>query len=116
MLYCATPAVVRAFKCMARLLVCLLLLLPVGWGQKADQILLSFSGVLKIITSKEITIEPEPGNTMEFVRTHRTKFTDRKSKAIKPESIHAGDSVTVQAEQKMTGELEAVVVTLEARQ
>jgi hypothetical protein len=96
--------------------VCCIGLAAAPAAAQKDEILFSFSGVLKIMNDKQITIEPEPGNDMDFVRTRHTRFVDRRSKAIKPKSIRLGDSVTVQAMQKLTGQLVAVTVTLQAHQ
>lgn len=87
---------------------------PLAAAQKKDEILLSFSGALKMIDKKEIDLEVEPGNVMSFVRTKRTRFQAGK-KAVDPEGLRPGDALTIQALQKLNGELEAVIVTLNAR-
>ena len=77
-------------------------------AQTKDDILVNFAGNLKTITKKEIVIEPEDGNDMRFIRTKRTRFLDRKDKAVSELDFRPGDAVTVEAFEKLNTELEAV--------
>lgn len=80
-------------------------------AQKKDEVLLSFSGVLKGISKRELVIEPEPDNQMTFVRSKRTRFL-RGGKEIKDDAVKPGTAVTIQSFTRLNGELEAVTVTL----
>ncbi len=80
------------------------------YAQKPDEILINFAGALKTITKKEIVIEPEEGNDIQFVRSKRTRFLDKSGKERDELEFRPGDPVTVEAFQKLNGELEAVNV------
>ncbi len=88
----------------------LLGLAAVARGQKPDDILINFAGALKTVTKKEIVIEPEDGNDVRFVRSKRTRFLDKDGKVKDELDFRPGDPVTVEAFQKLNGELEAVNV------
>ena len=88
-----------------------LALSPVLAAQKQQEILLTFSGLLKLVTNKQIMIEPEADNDMTFVRSKRTRFV-RDGHQIKGSSIPKGSAVSIDAVQKLNGELEAVTVTV----
>jgi len=79
-------------------------------AQKQEDILVSFAGTLKTINSKEISVEPEEGNDIRFLRTRRTKFLDARGKAVGDLEFKIGDPVTIEAYQKLNTELEAVRV------
>jgi hypothetical protein len=81
-----------------------------GAGQ-ANEILVTFSGLLKYVTSKQIVIEPEPDNEMTFVRTKRTRFL-LKGHETDGARIPKGSVVSIDATQKLNGDLEAVTVTV----
>jgi hypothetical protein len=79
-------------------------------AQKKDDILINFAGALKTVTKKEIVIEPEEGNDIRFVRSKRTRFLGKDGKDRDELEFKIGDPVTVEAFQKLNGELEAVNV------
>lgn len=71
-------------------------------GQKKDEVLLNFTGVLKTLTNNQIVIEPDPDNSMTFVRSKRTKVG---------KNVQTGNPVRVDCVMRMNGELEAIAVT-----
>ncbi len=93
------------------LLLAVVLLAPVASGQKKDEVLVSFSGLLKSIDKKKIVIEPEPENQMTFIRSKRTRFI-KGNRQIDAESVAPGSVVSIQAFEKLNRELEAVTVTV----
>jgi hypothetical protein len=93
------------------LLVAVALLAPVAPGQKKDEVLVTFSGLLKSIDKKKIVIEPEPENQMTFIRSKRTRFL-KGDRQIDAASITSGSVVSIQAFEKLNRELEAVTVTV----
>lgn len=80
-------------------------------AQKKEEVLLSFSGTLKLISRTALIVEPEPDNQMSFLRTKKTRFL-RSGKAIDADAIKTGAAVTVQCFPRLNGELEAVTVTM----
>ncbi len=94
---------------LAALLLCAVLV-PAAQKTKKDEVLVSFAGTLKTINHKELTIEPEEGNDIRFVRTRRTRFLDKSGKEAGELSFHLGDPVTIEAIQKLNTELEAINV------
>ncbi len=79
-------------------------------AQKKDDILINFAGALKTVSKREIVIEPEEGNDIRFVRSKRTRFLGQDGKNRDELEFKVGDPVTVEAYQKLNGELEAVNV------
>lgn len=82
-----------------------------GEQPRKNEVLLSFSGVLKTLTRRELVIEPDPDNQMAFLRSKRTKFFDAAGKEVAAEAVRPGGAVTIQSATKLNGDLEAVVVT-----
>lgn len=76
-----------------------------------DEVRFDFSGLFKIANKREIVIEPDPENQMTFVRSKRTRFIEA-GKEIQDAAIKPGSPVTVQAVQKLNGDLEAITVTV----
>jgi hypothetical protein len=93
------------------LLLTILAIACLAFAQKSEEVLVSFSGSLKIVSKKEITIEPEPDNEMTFVRTKKTKFLSG-GKPVDASRIGRGTVVRVDAVQKLNGDLEAVNVAV----
>ena len=79
-------------------------------AQKKDDILINFAGALKTVSKKEIVIEPEEGNDIRLIRSKRTRFVGKDGKEIDELEFKIGDPVTIEAFQKLNGELEAVNV------
>jgi hypothetical protein len=88
-----------------------LLPLAVSGADKKDEVLVTFSGLLKSINKKQIVIEPEPDNQMTFVRSRRTRFMKSGSQ-VDDSAVRPGSVVSIQAFEKLNRELEAVVVTV----
>lgn len=76
-----------------------------------QEVLVDFSGALKRVTKKEIVIDTSSDNDMTFVRTKRTTFKSG-GRAMDGSALPAGIIVTVQAFEKLNGDLEAVSVTV----
>jgi hypothetical protein len=93
------------------LLAAVALLAPAASSQQKDKLLVTFSGVLKSIDKKKIVIEPEPENQMTFLRSKRTRFL-KGDRPVDAASIPSGSVVSIQAFEKLTRDLEAVVVTV----
>lgn len=77
---------------------------------RKDDILVNFAGSIKTITAKDITIEPEEGNDIRFLRTKRTRFLGAAGKPVSDLEFKPGEAVTIEAYQKLNTELEAVNV------
>ena len=75
--------------------------------------LANFSGAVHAISNKQITIEIEGGNLLDFEINRKTKVM-RGKKEIKPEEIMTGDKVTIDGRQEMLRFLVAVVITVQA--
>jgi len=75
-----------------------------------------FNGKVKSATKKEITIETDEGNLVEFTINRKTR-TERGGKSISPSELKTGDGVTVEARQELLGYLVAVEIkaTIEPR-
>ncbi len=82
-----------------------------AFAQKSEEVLVNFSGALKILSKNEIVIEPEPDNQMTFVRTKKTKFMSS-GKQVDESKISRGTTVRIDAVQKLNGDLDAVTVTV----
>ena len=80
-------------------------------AQRSNEIVLTFTGVLKTITDRDITIEPDPDNQMTFLRTRRTKLVQSGKEAPASE-FKAGTPVTIDAITKLNGDLEAITVSV----
>ena len=98
-------------RTVALLLALALLPLAAVGADKKDEVLVTFSGLLKSINKKQIVIEPEPDNQMTFVRSRRTRFMKGGSQ-VDDSAFQPGSVVSIQAFEKLNRELEAVVVTV----
>ena len=98
-------------RTLALFLAMTLLPLAVFGADKKDEVLVTFSGLLKSINKKQIVIEPEPDNQMTFVRSRRTRFMKAGSR-IDDSAVQPGSVVAIQAFEKLNRELEAVIVTV----
>ena len=83
-----------------------------GASKPGEDVLASFSGALREIESKSLTLDQPDENMLKFIRSKKTRFYDG-SKEIKSSALKPGDPITVEAKQAMDGELEAVNVHLE---
>jgi hypothetical protein len=97
-----------------RLIITLLCLLTVCAADKEREKtpLPGFSGTLKRIDDKSLVLELGDFRTLEFRRTAKTRFLERK-KPFDPARLKPGDAVSVEATQDLEGFLTAVNVYLE---
>ena len=102
------PARLRRLATVALLMV---LLAGAAFAQNKDEVLLSFTGLVKTVTGKQIVIEPDPDNSMTFVRSRRTKIVQG-GKPANESALKPGASVTVDCVTRLNGDLEAITVTL----
>ena len=79
---------------------------------KTDVPLATFTGAVRVIDTKTLTIDVAEGNTLEFICTRKTGYYDG-SKKIKVSAINLGDTVTVEARPDLLLKPEAVIVHLE---
>jgi exosortase/archaeosortase len=98
-------------RTVALLLALTLLPFAVFGSDKKDEVLVTFSGLLKSLNKKQIVIEPEPDNQMTFVRSKRTRFM-KGGNQIDSSAVLPGSVVSIQAFEKLNRELEAVIVTV----
>ena len=88
---------------------------PYGAPQQNPQgpdVLATFSGTVRGIDGKGMTIEGDDTNAVAFRFTHKTVFLAGQKK-IKASDIHADDRVAVEAKKAPDGSLDAVVVHLD---
>ena len=71
--------------------------------------LAEFTGRVHGVTKKEITIETEEGNLVEFSVNKKTR-AERGGKSISVSDLKTGDPVTVEARQELLGYLVAVAI------
>ena len=79
--------------------------------EKAQEPLGTFSGTLKGLSSKSLTIEEDNSNTVQFYCNKKTKYYDG-SKKIKASKLKSGNHVLVEARKGLEDSLEAVNVRL----
>jgi hypothetical protein len=80
--------------------------------RSAVEPLASFTGVLRGIGRKTLTLENAAGNTIEFRCTKKTKYYHG-STSLKPSGLQSGDRLSVEAKRALDGSLDAVNVRLE---
>jgi hypothetical protein len=80
-------------------------------AQKKEEVVLQFTGVLKGLTKSQIVIEPDPDNSMTFIRSRRTRIFDG-GKETDGAGIKPGTPVGVECVMRMNGDLEALKVTV----
>lgn len=83
-----------------------------GKQKTPDEPLPNFTGTVRGIGSKTLTLEGPESNTLQFNCSKKTKYYDG-SKKIKSSAIQAGDRVSVEAKRAPDGTLDAVNVRLE---
>ena len=74
--------------------------------------LATFTGVVKDIDGKALTLEEADANTLRFVCTRKTRYFDG-NKKIKASGIQPGAHVSIETKRFPDGELEAINVRLE---
>ncbi len=95
------------------LLFCFLLSLAAAQTPKVP--LATFHGTVHGISNKQITIETEEGNLVDFDINKKTKIL-RGKKQIAAQELATGDSVTVEARQEFGEFLVAVVITAKPKE
>ena len=89
-------------------------LLALGMLLQSNAIPLAhFSGRVHGVTKKEITLDTEEGNVVEFAVNRKTR-AERSGKTIPITDLKTGDSVVIDARQELLGYLVAVVVKASA--
>jgi hypothetical protein len=78
----------------------------------AAELLPNFSGTLRSISKKSLTLEDQEGNTTQFTCTRKTAYYEG-TKKIDSSALTAGSIVSVEARQAPDGSLDAVNVRLE---
>ena len=81
--------------------------------ERAQVPLANFDGIVHGISKKQITIENQEGNLVDFEINRKTKVL-RAKKEINPEEIMSGDHVSIEARQQMLQFLIAVVIHVQA--
>jgi len=77
--------------------------------------LATFHGKVKGVSNKQITIENEEGNLVDFEINRKTRLT-REKKPITASDLQTGDIVTIEAKQEMVRFLVAVTITAQPRE
>ncbi len=85
-----------------------------GKDKAPEEALPSFTGTVKGIDEKFLTLERPDANTMEFHCSKKTRYYDG-NKKVKASAIQAGDNVSVEAKRAPDGSLDAVNVRLDRR-
>ena len=99
---------------MTRLLLLLTLGLTISAQIIDENVLANFSGKLRTLTHKDLSIETEDGNELVFWVTHGTRF-ERDGSSAAAKDFHIGEDVTVRAEATLKGGKIAVVVVFEEK-
>ena len=69
-----------------------------------------FNGKVHTVSKKEITVNTDEGNEVEFTITRKTKV-ERDGKSVDLQSLTPGEQVSVDAHQELRGYLVALKVT-----
>jgi len=88
------------------------LLAAVVLAAQFQQPLATFTGTVREMDGKTLTLEVDESNPLPFVCTHKTRYYDG-SKKIKASDIKPGDRVSIDTKRYPDGELEAINVRLE---
>jgi hypothetical protein len=72
-----------------------------------------FSGKVHGVTKKEITVDTQEGNVVEFTINRKTR-TERSGKPIPATDLKTGDAVAIEARQELLGYLVAVSIKASA--
>ena len=81
---------------------------------QANLPLAHFTGKVHGTTKKQITIDTEEGNQVEFAIDRKTRI-HRGNKNVASSDLRTGDAVTVEAKQELLGYLVAVTITAGAK-
>jgi len=74
----------------------------------------TFTGTVHGSSSKQVTIENEDGNLLDFEINRKTKIT-REKKHVSANELETGDVVTIEARQEMGRFLVAVSITAQGK-
>ncbi len=97
---------------LSALLFCFLLSLAAGQAPKVP--LATFQGAIHGVSNKQITIETEEGNLVDFDINKKTKIM-RGKKPITAAELATGDLVTIEARQEFGKFLVAVTITAKSK-
>jgi hypothetical protein len=75
--------------------------------------LAQFSGKIHGVTKKEVTIDTDEGNVVDFAVNRKTRV-ERSGKAIQVTDLKTGDTVAIEARQELLGYLVAVTIKASA--
>ena len=89
-------------------------LLALGLLFQAKLPLAHFTGKIHGTTKKQVIIDTEEGNQVEFAIDRKTRI-QRGNKSAGASDLKTGDSVAIEARQEMLGYLVAVTITAEAK-
>jgi hypothetical protein len=84
------------------------------WAQPGKIPLATFRGTVHGVSNKQLTIENEEGNLVDF-EINRKTHVSRGNKQISPSELATGDSVTIEARQEMSRFLVAVNITAQPK-
>lgn len=74
----------------------------------------TFSGTIHGVSSKQITIEKDDGNLLDFEINHKTRIL-RGGQKIPVSGLQTGDVVTIEAREEMGRFLVAVAITAQPK-
>ena len=92
---------------LARLCLALILAATLAPGQLPPAL---FTGTIHGISKKQVTIETDAGNLLDFDFNKKTQVL-RGKKKIAAEELHTGDEVTIEAKREIGQDLLAVTIT-----
>ncbi len=79
---------------------------------KSEELLPTFTGIVRGLGRDTLTLERADANTIDFHCTRKTRYLEGKNK-IQMTQIKPGDAVSVEARRAPDGSLDAVTVRLE---
>ncbi len=79
---------------------------------KSDELLPTFNGTLKSISSTQLLLETDDSNTVQFHCSKKTRFYDG-GKKVKASALKPGDTLAVEAKRAPDDSLDAVNVRVE---
>ena len=85
---------------------------PQSRKQNTDEVLPTFAGTLKSISGKQLLLETDDSNTVQFHCSKKTVFYDG-DKKVKPSALKPGDTISVEARRAPDDSLDAVNVRVQ---
>jgi len=86
----------------------------VAWSQSKIPIA-TFHGTVHGVSAKNITIETQDGNLLDFEINHKTRIL-RSKKEIHATDLETGDVVSIDAKQEMVRFLVALTITAQPKE